>query len=148
MSYIIEEKESVYVFPEASGGNNASQAFHQSSISYDHFAGVDLTGYTTVYVEIDSSGQNWGDIFVPYSSDQGSHKAPPSNITKMILKRKNGGNTRIVKMMDTSPSHKINGVTQSAWATGFTLGTNGVETLVFERNEADITNNNWRVYSI
>ena len=66
----------------------------------------------------------------------------------MIIKRKNGGNTRQVFIRGGYQA-QINGVSiGTSIGTGFTLGANGVETLVFERNASDVTNRNWRVYSI
>ncbi len=44
-------------------------------------------------------------------------------------------------------NYQINGTTQSSLYLPYTLGVNG-ETIVFERNEDDIANNNWRVYAL
>ncbi len=97
---------------------------------------------------VDCSSGNYGDLKLPYAQDQSSYLAPPSNITRMILKRKSGSNTRPLRMVGGF-AFQINGVSfaSSAYLTGYKLGLYG-ETVVFERNATDITNNNWRVYQL
>ena len=146
MTYIKKNKESTYVFPEATGGNNYSLVFSGVGNSYTQWSNVDLSGFTTIYVLVDSSGQNWGEIMIPYANGGQGTNAPPSNITRMIIKRKNGGNTRVIRVWGGG-GYQINGSTKSTYLTGFVLGTDG-ETIVFERNEDDIANNNWRVYAL
>ena len=146
MTYIKKNKESTYVFPEATGGNNYSLVFSGVGNSYTQWSNVDLSGFTTIYVLVDSSGQNWGEIMIPYANGGQGTNAPPSNITRMIIKRKNGGNTRVIRVWGGG-GYQINGSTKSTYLTGFVLGTDG-ETIVFERNEEDISNNNWRVYAL
>ena len=145
--------ESVYIFPETTGGNSYYTAF---SGPFSWFAGyqtsgwnsLSLSGFTTIYAMVDCSGQNFGELMLPYAKDQTNayQKAPPSNITRMILKRKNFGNTRTLRMAQGG-NYQINGTTQSSFYLPYTLGVNG-ETIVFERNAMDITNNNWRVYQL
>ena len=147
MTYIKKIKESTYIFPEASGGSSSSYAYTGLGDWYNQWSNVDLIGFTTIYVSIDSSSSNWGDIIIPYSKTQGNiYFSPPENINRMILRRKNGGNNRGIRMIG-GYSFKINGTTKSGTVTGYTLGANG-ETIVFERNETDIANNNWRVYAL
>ena len=141
--------ESVYIFPEVSGGLGTSRVFTGVGNFMNQWGNVTLTGFTTIYVVVNSSGTNWGDIIVPYPVAQGgnTYGTPPSNITRMIIKRKNGGNLRTVRV-EGGYTFQINGVNKgTSHLTGLKLGEYG-ENLIFERNAADISNNNWRVYQL
>ena len=151
MTYILENEESTYIFPSVGGGSSNAAAFTGAGWAYHtgwSSIGIDES-FTTIYVMINSGSGNSGEIYVPYAATQGNnYHAPPANITRMILHRNGSTNIRKLRMVG-GYSFKINGTSfaSSAYYVGFDLGTDG-ETIVFERNEDDIANNNWRVYSI
>lgn len=150
MTYIKKNTESTYIFPSVSGGSSATAAFTGAGWAYHEgwdSIGIDES-FTTIYVVINSTSGNYGSIVVPYAATQGNtYHAPPANITRMILHR-NGSSVRTLRMIG-GYAYKINGTSyiNTAYNTGFQLGTDG-ETIVFERNQDDILNNNWRVYAI